>query len=136
MVYGVVLDVIMAVIAQFSYNDIAYRLVFYLIGLVACSLGVALLFNIYLPSKAYEMFVKELSQKYTVPIEKIKTIYDCCSCVISIILSFIFFGFGIFVGVKLGTVGCALINGWLIGRISCFLENNFVFKDALQLRKN
>lgn len=33
-----------------------------------------------------------------------------------------------------GLVICAIINGWLIGRISQFLEDKFVFKDAFPLR--
>jgi hypothetical protein len=37
--------------------------------------------------------------------------------------------------VKWGTIVCAMINGWLIGRISRFLEHKFILKDALSLRK-
>jgi hypothetical protein len=36
--------------------------------------------------------------------------------------------------VKWGTIVCAIINGWLIGRISRLLEKKFVLKDALALR--
>ena len=39
-----------------------------------------------------------------------------------------------FEGVKLGTVLCALVNGWLIGRIGQVLESAFEFKDGLGLR--
>ena len=72
-------------------------------------------------------------KKYKISIAKIKTIYDCCSCVFGVILSLCFFG--TFVGVTFGTVICALVNGFLIGNIGKFLEKNFVFKDALPLRE-
>ena len=36
---------------------------------------------------------------------------------------------------KLGTLLCALVNGWLIGRCSALLEKRFVFADALNLAK-
>jgi hypothetical protein len=39
-----------------------------------------------------------------------------------------------FEGVKLGTIFCALINGWLISMISRGLESLFAFEDALKLR--
>jgi len=63
-----------------------------------------------------------------IPVEMI----DHCSCALGVILSLCFFG--ALVGVQWGTIVCAIINGWLIGRISRFLEDKFVFKDALPLR--
>ena len=63
-----------------------------------------------------------------------KTLYDFVSLALSIILSFIFFGFGVFVGVSWGTLVCAILNGWLIGINTRFLDSFFVFKDALKLR--
>lgn len=131
-IYGVVLDIIMSVIAFLPHTDIAWRILFYSVGLVTCSTGVAFLFHTYFPPEAYDLFVKETSQKYNIPIGKIKTIYDCCSCVFGVILSLCFFGG--FVGVKFGTIICAVINGFLIGKIGKFLENKFIFKDALPLR--
>ena len=51
--------------------------------------------------------------------------------IIPVVLSFLFFGFGVFVGVKWGTVVCAVVNGWLIGRISGWLDRSFRFEDLL-----
>jgi len=130
--YGVILDAVMAAAAFLPDTGIAWRIVYYAAGLVICSVGVAFLLHTYLPPEAYELAVKEFSQKFRMPISKTKTIYDCCSCGLGIVLSLCFFGG--FVGVKWGTVVCALINGWLIGRITRFLENRFVLKDALSLR--
>ena len=131
-VYGIVLDFAMGAVAFIPFDSIVWRVLFYVIGMIACSIGVALLFFTYFPPEAYELFVKEFSQKFNMSISKTKTIYDCCSCAFGVILSLCFFGD--FVGIKWGTVVCAAINGWLIGRISKFLENKFTFKDALDLR--
>ena len=130
--YGIILDAVMGVIGVLPFSGILWQVVYYTAGLVICSVGVALLFHTYFPPEAYELFVKELSQKYGLSISKTKTIYDCCSCVLGVILSLIFFG--TFVGVQWGTILCALINGWLIGRISRFFETHFAFKDALPFR--
>ena len=55
--------------------------------------------------------------------------------IIAIIMSFVFFGFGSFRGVKAGTVVCALLNGWLIGRFSKLNEHFFEFKDKIRNKK-
>ena len=52
-----------------------------------------------------------------------------------IILSFAFFGFGVFNGIGIGTVICALLNGFLIGKTSEFLEKHFEFVNGLPLEK-
>ena len=130
--YGTVLDITIRIVGLLPWSGILWQIVFYMAGLVICSVGVALLLHTYLPPEAYELVVKEFSQKFRMSIGKTKTIYDCCSCVVGIVLSLVFFR--AFVGVKWGTIVCAIINGWLIGRVSVFLETRFVWKDALPLR--
>ena len=93
-----------------------------------------MLFHTYISPEAYELFVKELAAKQNWPVERVKTVYDCCSCCLGIIMSFAFFGFGHFEGVKAGTVVCALLNGWLIGHMSRTLDHFVQFKDALPFR--
>lgn len=132
--YGVLLDGMLAVTALLPGEGSAARVVYYLAGLVLCSVGVALLFYTYLPPEAYELVVKELAQKYNIPLARCKTTYDCVSCLVGVLLSFAFFGFGRFEGVKLGTVFCALVNGSIIGWCSLQLQNRVQMKDALPLR--
>ena len=131
--YGTVLDIAISLVGLFPYSGIAWQVGFYIAGLIICAIGVALLLHTYFPPEAYELVVKELSQKFNITVGKTKTIYDCCSCAFAVVLSLCFFRS--FVGVKWGTIVCAMINGWLIGRISRFLEHKFILKDALSLRK-
>ena len=134
-IYGNVLDLLMKIVALIPGDGIPQRIAFYLSGLDMCAIGVSFLFNTYVPPEAYELFVKEISSRYGFEISRTKTVYDCCSCLIAVILSFTFIGFGRFEGVKLGTVLCALVNGWLIGRISKQLEKHFDFVDAFSCRQ-
>lgn len=134
-VYGFVLDGCMALVSPLQASTFAWRILFYASGVLACSIGVSLLFHTYIAPEVYELVVKELSAKYGWNIHKVKTCYDCISCLIGILLSFAFFGLWHFEGVKLGTVLCALINGWLIGRCSHLLERRFLFTDRFPLRK-
>lgn len=131
--YGTVLDVAMNIVSFFPCTGLGWQMVFYIAGLIMGSIGVALLLHTYFLPEAYELVVKELSQKFNATVGKIKTIYDCCSCVFAIVLSLCFFNS--FAGVKWGTIVCALINGLLIGKICGFMEKKFVFKDALSLRE-
>lgn len=132
--YGTLLDFAMNVISGLPDDTFIIRVVWYILGTVFCALAVSLFFHTYLSPEAYELIVKEVASKFKVDINKVKTAYDCFSTVLGIVMSFAFFGFGVFEGVKLGTVICALVNGWLIGRISRLLEKKFEFKDALSLR--
>lgn len=133
--YGNILDSMMKAVNLIPGNGVQQRAVYYGIGLAACAVGVSLLFHTYLSPEAYELFVKELSCRFGWNINKTKTVYDCCSCIIAVAMSFLFIGFWRFEGVKLGTVLCALINGWLIGQCSKCFEKHFDFVDALKFRK-
>jgi uncharacterized membrane protein YczE len=130
--YGTVLDIAMKVVALLPYSGLVWQVIFYIAGLIICAVGVALLLHTYFPPEAYELAVKELSSKFNVTIGKTKTIYDCCSCALAIVLSLCFFK--AFVGVKWGTIACAIINGWLIGKFSQLLESKFILKDAFPWR--
>lgn len=133
--YGTLLDLAMTLIAQLPDELFAIRIGWFVLGSVCCSIAVSLFFHTYLSPEAYELIVKEISQKFNIKITRVKTGYDCISVVIGIVMSFAFFGFGVFEGVKLGTIICALVNGFLIGRITKLLERVFVFENKFKLEK-
>ena len=133
--HGTLLDGAILLISIVFRTSMVSRILCYGMGMVLCSAGVALLFRTYVTLGAYELFVKEISNKLQVPIGKFKTIYDCTSCLVSIMLSFACFGLWHFEGIKGGTIVCALLNGWLIAQITVLLEKLFDFDDALPLRK-
>ena len=132
--YGTVLDGCIFLVSHLPLGGMPGRVLYYLAGMLLCAVGVALFFKAYISPEAYELFVRELSRKSGRDIGTVKTGYDCCSCLLAVILSFSFFGFGRFEGVKLGTVICALINGRIIGIVSRRLDVRFDFTDALPLR--
>ena len=134
-IYGFTLDAMLALAAPLPAASFTLRALWYVLGMVVCSLGVALLFKTYLPPEAYELFVKELSEKTGKPIPTVKTAYDCISCLIAVAMSFAFFGFGRFEGVKLGTILCALVNGTIIGAISAWIDSTFILRDGMKLRR-
>lgn len=134
LLYGALLDGAMALVGLIDAGSIAVRCAFYTGGLLLCAIGVSLLFRTYISPEVYELFVKEVSARYGVEIHRFKTGYDCVSCLVGVVLSFVFFGFGTFRGVKWGTVLCALVNGFLISRCSAFWDRHCLFRDGLPLR--
>ena len=133
--FGFLLDGVMILTDMLSFEGLLMRIPIYVIGMLCCTFGIALLFRTYIPPEVYELFVKEVSEKYGYNIHRCKTVYDCTSCVLSVVLSFAFFGFGVFRGISYGTVVCALVNGTLISFFSKLLDRLFVFEDGLKLKK-
>ena len=133
--YGNVLDLSMKLLNHLPLYGLAGRFLYYFIGIGCCAVGISLLFHTYIAPEAYDLFVKEIAAKTEKDINKVKTIYDICSCTVGVIMSFLFYGFGHFVGVKAGTIFCALVNGWLISQCSKFFESRFEFQDKLPYRK-
>lgn len=134
-IYGFVLDGFMALGVYLPADRIWQRIIWYILGMLFCSAGVSAMFHTYLSPEVYELFVKEVSSRFRLNINRFKTAYDCTSCLIGIILSFLAFGFWHFEGVKWGTVVCALINGWIIGRFSALYEKRFSFYDRFGWRR-
>ncbi len=134
-VFGYVLDFMILLLAKLPSEGFAVRSIYYVLGVLVCAAGISFLFHTYIAPEAYELFVKEVSEHFGKNINSVKTAYDICSCCLGIILSFLFFDFGHFEGVKLGTILCSLVNGRLIGMFSAFLESRYEFRDALPYRK-
>lgn len=132
-IYGVLLDTFIYLLS-FIPSLFYVRVIFYIVGFFIVACGVALFFKTYVPPEAYELFVKEISDKYHLDIHKFKTLYDISSLIISVILSFTFFGLFVFKGVSWGTLIAAIFNGFTIKLFGKFLDKHFDFKDGLKLR--
>ena len=134
-VYGFVLDGLMLLGGLLPANAVWLRAIYYVLGLLFSAAGVSAMFHTYISPEVYELFVKEVSARFHRNINRFKSVYDCVSCLTGVALSFLAFGFGQFVGVNWGTVVCALVNGWMIGRFSAFYEKHWAFYDRFPLRK-
>lgn len=133
-IYGFLLDGCMFLVQFIAADEIALRIAWYVVGVFLCTLGIALLFNTYISPEAYELLVKKISSTFGFQMYKVKFIYDISSLMLAIALSWIFFGFGSFESMGIGTVICALVNGKLIGVWSDALQESIEFKDLLKLR--
>ena len=132
--YGTFLDLALSFLGHLNLSLFSVRMVCYVLGILSTACGISLIFHTYIPPEAYEQVVKDISSKFGFNINKCKTCYDCISLVVSVALSFCFFGFGHFEAIKWGTLGCALFTGSIIGMFSRFFEKHFTFQDRWNYR--
>ena len=133
--YGLALDYWMKAVEIFDQSLSLPAILYFPVGILFGSFGVAMLFHTYIAPEVYELFVIELSSRYSISASRLKTVYDLSSCVLAVILSFAFFGFMHFEGIKWGTVICALVNGRLIGLFSTLLEKRFSFVRVMRINR-
>lgn len=131
-IYGLILDGLMFLCDSLPLT-MAWRFVYYILGMVIGSVGVSLMFHTYLSPEVYELFVRLVSEKFGIRISKFKTVYDCTSMLIAVVMSLI--ALHTLVGVNWGTIVCALINGWMIGRCSAVFEHFFEFRARWKLER-
>ncbi len=124
-VYGVVLDAFMWLMRNVPAVMLSQRIPMFLLGMLFCSFGISMFFHTYLAPEVYELFVKELSAKFGININRFKIGYDCGSCAVAVIMSLAFFGD--IRGVGVGTIVCAVSNGYIIGMFSRLLEKHIDF---------
>lgn len=129
LIYGAVLDFWRMVIPHFNPDlfapgslPLSLRIVYFIVGFLLNSLGVALYFKTYFYPQVYEFFVKGISRRFGVEMSKFKIGFDMTCLVIAAALSFILFHG--FVGIGVGTVALAFGNGPLIGLYGKWMDRH------------
>ena len=131
LLYGTLLDGAMYLLSYLPAEHLAFRALWFVVGTVFCATAVSLFFHTYISPEAYELIVKELAGKFSWNINKVKTAYDCANTFLAVGMSFAFFGLGVLKGVGVGTIMCAIFNGFLIGKITFVLEKYFRFENKM-----
>lgn len=134
-IYGLFLDMWMMIFKDVHVVNFLSRIMFFIFAQIVTAYGLALAFKSYFPPAAYDFFVKEVSNHFNIKLSIYKTAFDITFCIISIILSFLIFGFGHFEGIKFGTIIISLVNGTTIGIATSHIDKIFTFYDIYPLRK-
>lgn len=126
LIYGLILDGAMWLVGLLP-GLLAVRIVVYVIGVLMCTAALSFLFHSYLPPAAYELLVITAAGRVGGKLTTWKTVYDCSSLLVAVILSYTLFGE--ILGVGIGTVICALIYGTLIGMFGKLWDRLWDFQD-------
>lgn len=134
-VTGYAIDGFIALLGPVEAGTLLIRILFFGVGLPISSFGIACMLHTYMAPEVYELIIKEVPKRFGFEIGRFKTGYDLVSVSAAVILSFVFFGFGHFEGVGVGTVICALFNGTLISAFSKVIDRHVEVVDLLPVRK-
>ena len=125
---GLAIDLAFWVTGPIVADTMIFRIILFALSLLTCAFGVSCIFHAYISPAGNELFVKEFALRFGKDIHKVKTIYDMTFLVISVALNLILFRG--FVGIGIGTVITAALNGPIISVFAHFLEKHFEFKAA------
>ena len=133
LVYGYTLDLFIWVLKDVNFDAVWLRWLMLLVGDVIVAFGVACFFKTYMPLQVYELFVSEISKKFSINIPKVKMLFDYSLLAISLILAFTLFGdvktfdwstivYSSFHNIGLGTIVTTIINSPMIALMSKLID--------------
>lgn len=99
------------------------RMVYFALGMVLTGFSVALCFRTYIYPQVYDFFVKGVSERYRLNIDRFKIIFDFSFLAAAVVMSFAFFGK--FNGIGVGTVIMTCLNGPIIGLFGRIFDKRF-----------
>jgi uncharacterized membrane protein YczE len=107
------------------YESMIVRIITFALGssLIACA--IAFFFRTSMPLQVYELIVAEIADKYKLSSMKVKSVFDICMFVITILLAAFFNKSA--QGVGIGTVIVTVFNAPLIGFFGKLLDKYFDF---------
>lgn len=133
LIYGAVLDFWRLVIPHFNPEITApgsvpmwLRIIYFLLGMFMTSLSIAMFFKTYLYPQIYDFFVKGIAEKYRLNQTKFKIGFDMSMLAISVVMTLVLFRR--FVGIGVGTLIMACINGVVIGFFGKMLDKFFIIE--------
>ena len=135
-IYGYTLDLILLILGSVEFNAIWLRWLMLLIGDVITGFGVACFFRTYMPLQVYELFVSEITKRFRLNINRVKTTFDMVLLGVSVLLALVLFldigGFDFtslyyssYHSIGLGTLVTTLLNGQIIKYSGVLIDRIF-----------
>lgn len=110
------------------------NVVCFLVGFIAMSIGASLFILCRLPIMPFDVIIRDLSLYLNREVKIVKTIYDACCVVISLVLCFVFLGH--IVGIGIGTIIGVLMTGRLTQFDKNQFEHHFTFRCVTSLGRS
>ena len=129
LIYGAVLD-LFRTLPFFNQNitnpeslSFALRIAMFILGAVLTSLSIAMFYKTYFYPQVYDFFVKGVSAKFGIKRTVFKTAFDLTCLAASAVMTLSFFKK--FVGINIGTLIIAALNGTVIGIFGKIIDKYF-----------
>lgn len=135
-IYGYTLDLFLWLLSGVEFDTVWLRWVMLLIGDVITAFGVACFFRTYMPLQVYELFVAEVSDRFSIQITRVKLFFDISLLIVSIILAIVLFldvksfdwstiYYSSFHSIGLGTLVTTAINSPIIALMGKIIDRFF-----------
>ena len=135
-IYGYTLNFFLWLLGGVSFNTVLLRWIMLIIGDIITAFGVACFFRTYMPLQVYELFVAEISDRFNININKVKSIFDKTLLVLSILLAVFIFGgilafdwktigYNSYHSIGLGTLVTTVINAPIITFMGKLIDRAF-----------
>lgn len=135
-IYGYTLDLFLWLLSAVEFDTVWLRWIMLLIGDVITAFGVACFFRTYMPLQVYELFVAEVSDRFSIQITRVKLFFDISLLIISIILAIVLFldvksfdwstiYYSSFHSIGLGTLVTTAINSPIIALMGKIIDRFF-----------
>ena len=135
-IYGYTLNFFLWLLGSAPFDAIWLRWVMLIVGDIVTAFGVACFFRTYMPLQIYELFVSELSSRFSININRAKCAFDISLLAISVILSLVLFGdagsfdwstigYSSFHSLGLGTLVTTAINSPIIALMGKLIDKAF-----------
>ena len=135
-IYGYILDFWFFLFGSEPFATLPGRIISLAAGVLLTGLAVAFFFRTYFPKQVYELFVSEVSKKYSFKTEKFKLVYDMSSLAVAIILAVVVskrFNTVKFTDcIGIGTVVCTVFTAFLVSLFGKVLDKFFGFEPSFK----
>ena len=135
-VYGYTMNFFLWILGGVSFDATWLRWVMLIVGDIVTAFGVACFFHTYMPLQVFELFVAEVTDRYHLRIDRVKTVFDLSLLAVSVTLALVLFGDvatfdwasigqNSFHSIGLGTFVTTAINSPLISLMSRLIKRAF-----------
>ncbi len=111
---------------QAVFEDMAMRIIAFALSEIVTALAIACYFRTDLPLCIYELFVKAVSQRFSLQTDKVKPFFDLGMFILSVVASLLLLRK--FVGIGVGTIIITIVNAPLIKLWGKVLDKVFTYE--------
>lgn len=127
---GVMIDVWSLLVGTEVCTIFWQQCVYCVLGSIVTGLAIAFMLRTYLPQEVFELVVKEISDRFSFSVNRVKWVYDVSSLLLAIVLMLCLFGRFSFEMVGIGTLFVTVINTPFITLFGKIVDKLFVFDSA------